>query len=196
VKYALVIVVVAIIAALVWWRSGRSHETPAARHVPPTKVVKLRDSAERRTIAELITKAADARRRAAANPAPAAPATSAPSSSEPGAPPPLPGGVMNSPEDVLHQVGPALQQVTGFLEECAKRSPGVTGFTARLALTGDPDVGTLIDVDGSGMKGSDDEPLPPAFTDCVQDVLADLELPPMAVGDRYKLDFEFNFGDP
>jgi hypothetical protein len=191
VKYALVVVVVALVAALVWWRSGRSHDTPAARHVPPSKVVKLRDPAERRTIAELIRKAAEARRRAAAAPTPAAPA-----SSEAGARPSLPGGVMNSPEDVLHQVGPALQQVTGFLEDCAKRAPGVTGFTARLALTGDPDVGTLIDVDGSGMKGSDGGPLPPAFTDCVQDVLAELELPPMAVGDTYKLDFEFNFGDP
>ena len=103
---------------------------------------------------------------------------------------------MSNPQDVLHEVRPALDQVTGFLDECAKRSPGIGGFKAKLALTGDPDVGTLIDIDGSAMKGSDDGPLPPAFSQCVQDVLAELELPPMAVGDHYKLDFNFNFGDP
>ena len=83
------------------------------------------------------------------------------------------------------------EQVHDQLTACVKKSPGVTGFKTKLALTGDPDVGTLID--SKGMTGSDGRALPQPFQDCVNDVLFDLELPPLAVGEHYNVDFDFEW---
>jgi|HubBroStandDraft_6_1064221.scaffolds.fasta_scaffold121050_2 hypothetical protein len=189
------LIVFVIVAPMFWWRffhhapsaTAREPDHATAAATPPSKIVKLRDRAERQQIAEQIAKAAASRRQHVAD-------TQA---AEPAVKPELPGSnTMDSPEHVLGNASIALRHVTEFLTDCAKRSPGVAGFKAKLALTGDPDVGTLIDIDGSGMTGDDNMPLPSPFVDCVQDVLMDLELPPMAVGDHYKLDFNFSFADP
>jgi hypothetical protein len=38
--------------------------------------------------------------------------------------------------------------------------------------------------------------LPPQFDDCVRDVMQGLELPPMNVGDAFKVIYEFRFDSP
>jgi hypothetical protein len=56
-------------------------------------------------------------------------------------------------------------------------------------LSGDPDVGTLIDA--SALVGLDDGALPAAFDDCVRSRLQELELPPMHTGDQFKAKISF-----
>ena len=173
------VVVVAAAAAWWWW-----HRTPASApakpaHVaaPPTKVVHIGSADERRKIAEAIATAVTSRKNAASSsttPAPSLPAVAA-----------------TSPKDLVRALGDVLGQVHDQLDDCVKRVPGITGFNAKLALTGDPDVGTLIDQ--RGMTGSDGGPLPKPFEDCVNDVLFDLELPPLAVGEHYNVDFDFEW---
>ncbi len=197
-RHVRALIVFVIVAPIFYWRFFRVHApsatAPQASHAaapattPPSKIVKLRDPAERQQIAEQIAKALATRQHVADTEAAEAPGSAKPA--------PVGGNTMDSPAHVLGNASIALRQVTTFLSECAKRSPGVAGFKAKVALTGDPDVGTLIDVDESAMTDDDAMPLPLPFVECVQDVLMDLELPPMAVGDHYKLDFNFNFADP
>jgi hypothetical protein len=60
-------------------------------------------------------------------------------------------------------------------------------------LTGDPDVGTLIDA--SALASLQGQPLSSQLDDCVRDVMQTLELPPMAVGEAFKVNYEFTFDD-
>jgi hypothetical protein len=107
----------------------------------------------------------------------------------------LPAGseAMGSPAQVLTQMQSALKQVKSFVAECVKQagSTEIHGFKADLSLTGDPDIGTLIDA--SALMTPDGKPLPAQFDDCVRGVMQSLELPPMAVGDEFKVNYEFIF---
>jgi hypothetical protein len=62
---------------------------------------------------------------------------------------------------------------------------------ARLTLTGDPDIGTIVDahelVDGAG------EPLPAAFDDCLRSTFQLMALPPLAEGDKIEVRYPFEF---
>jgi hypothetical protein len=88
----------------------------------------------------------------------------------------------------------ALQEVSPFVSECVERSGvAVPGFRAGLRLTGDPDVGTLIDA--SALSSRDGTPLPAGFDDCVREIVQTLELPAMAVGESFQVNYEFTFRD-
>jgi hypothetical protein len=145
---------------------------------------------ERRQLAQRIAAALRARRDAAAS---ASSGEASPSS--PGAlPPDLPSGsgAMDSAEHVLAQIQDALKEVKGYLVDCVAHSGGeVGGFQAALSLTGDPDVGTLIDA--SALSSRDGTALPPQLDDCVRGVMQGLELPAMSVGDAYKVTYDFQF---
>jgi hypothetical protein len=164
-----------------------SHARDTAAPSPPTRVIRLPGGADdRRRIAQQIAAASSARRAAA---------TAAGSIGSGATPPPGPStgsAAMDSPQHVMAQMLDALEQVKGYVAECAMQSDArIAGFKAALSLTGDPDIGTLIDA--SGLDGIDDRPLPAQFDDCVRGIMQTLELPAMAVGDEFKVDYEFTF---
>jgi hypothetical protein len=186
-------VVVAVVGGVCLWRFGsKSTALPSSEHhvgdgattSKPTQVIRLSHGAEeRRRIAEQITRAVAARKSAA---------EAAHTSST--APPQLPADptAMDSPQHVLEQMQGALAQVKGFVADCVKQSAThISGFKANLALTGDPDIGTLIDA--SRLTTADGSPVPAAFDACVRDVMQTLELPPMALGDSFAVNYEFQF---
>jgi hypothetical protein len=154
------------------------------RSPTPTKVIRLRKGGdERRQLAERIAAALRARRAAASA-----------SSSSVATRPELPAGSgsMDSPENVLAQMQNTLKQVKAYVSECVEQAgTKVSGFRADLSLTGDPDIGTLIDA--KALTSTDGRPLPPQFDDCVRGVMQALELPPMGVGDEFKVNYEFQF---
>jgi hypothetical protein len=99
---------------------------------------------------------------------------------------------MDNPEHVVSQMQSVFKQVKGYVAECVKQSGAeIKGFKAELSLTGDPDIGTLIDA--SALTGADGQSLPAQFDDCVRSIMQSLELPPMAVGDEFKVNYEFLF---
>ena len=60
-----------------------------------------------------------------------------------------------------------------------------------LTLTGDPDIGTLIDT--NGLAQPDGGALEGSFDTCLRDALAGLELPPLAEGEEVKVTYPFLF---
>ncbi len=99
---------------------------------------------------------------------------------------------MQTPDQVLVQMQAAFREVKAHVSECVDRSPTkVLGFKADLALIGDPDVGTLIDA--SALESTDGTPLPAAFDDCVRGIMQALELPPIGLGDEFKVNYVFTF---
>ncbi len=101
---------------------------------------------------------------------------------------------MDSPDHVLTQMIISLKEVHDYVSACVDRSGAtVPGFKAELVLTGDPDVGTLIDA--SALSSLQGHPLPAQLDDCVRDVMQTLELPPMALGEAYKVSYKFTFED-
>lgn len=89
----------------------------------------------------------------------------------------------------------AMQQVIPYLADCydqhSQDLPATIDVRAKLVLTGDPDVGTLIDTEGLG-DGSD-APLHAGFDACLRDALAGLELPPLAEGEEVRVTYPFMF---
>lgn len=99
---------------------------------------------------------------------------------------------MDSPDDVLEQMQEALKQVKDHVAECVKQAgPEVREFKANLSLTGDPDIGTLIDA--SALTTMDGKPLSARLDDCVRDVMQTLALPPMRLQDEFKVSYQFQF---
>lgn len=66
-------------------------------------------------------------------------------------------------------------------------------FTVELTLSGDPDIGTLVDakrlIDDTG------KPLPAAFDDCVRSTFQVMALPPLAEGDKLEVRYPFKFAN-
>ena len=175
-------------------RSGDADRPP--RSSPPSRVMRLpRGADERREIAERIAAAQRARRERSGSAAAGSTGGGASSGAESAATrPELPSGSgkMDNPEHALAQMQDALQQVKGFVVECVSQSGAkIGGFTADLRLTGDPDVGTLIDA--SALTSTDGTALPAKFDDCVRDIMQQLELPPIATGDGFNVNYEFQF---
>jgi hypothetical protein len=77
---------------------------------------------------------------------------------------------------------PAIHEIEQQLSGCAKHA---TSVHAKLTVSGDADVGTLIE--DAVLTGSD---IDPALRDCVRGILIELELPPMALGEHYTADFD------
>jgi RNA polymerase sigma-70 factor (ECF subfamily) len=195
-----------------WWRAARDADKPAPTASPPRPpaptiaraagalaapsagsgdpvrhVTRLSDpDAQRQALADRI---AIARTRRAALAA-VAPASPAPASDPAAAPPPA----MDSPEHVLAQMMASLKEVRAYVSECVSHAEtGTRGFNAALTLTGDPDIGTMIDA--SALSSLDGRPLPAPLDDCVREVLQALALPPMAIDDAFKVTYEFTFDD-
>ncbi len=141
------------------------------------RVIRL-TSEERVRLASRIEAARKAR---AARPLPRLPDNAAGSGAD--------GNAMATAQQVVEQLQGVADEVRGYVAECAKYAPELKSFTTQITLTGDPDIGTLIDAPAAA-KGSDGQPVPAAFDDCIRGQLQTLELPPMKTGDKFAVDYE------
>jgi hypothetical protein len=163
---------------------ARTGSAPSPGTSPPVRpavavstVTRLASTDERRELAKRI---ADARASRAAIHAPPRPQ--------------LP----EQPEEALSppQIRDAMRAVIPHLAACYRTAvvtlPSASlSIVAEITLTGDPDVGTLIDakelVDDTG------QPLPAAFDDCLRSTFFTLALPPLAEGDQLEVRYPFMF---
>ncbi len=110
------------------------------------------------------------------------------------APPRLPEGsataddTMATAQQVLAQLQAVTDDIRSDVAACSKLPPDVKGFKTQITLTGDADIGTLIDAPSAGVA-DDGKPLPKAFDECVREHLQLLELPPIATGNAFTADF-------
>jgi hypothetical protein len=88
-----------------------------------------------------------------------------------------------------------MKEVIPYMAECFDKSSGVLpseiSVHAKLVLTGDPDIGTIIDTDG--LSDDKDAPLQAEFDLCMRDALAGLELPPLSEGEQVRVTYPFLF---
>lgn len=205
-KRASVVVALAAIAGAIWYLRRPSSRTAASdAPPPPAKVVtaaggespsapasgsagrtvdhvtKLATPEERKRLAERIAAAQSARA-----------ATHAP------APPSLPAEAQDAEDAPISKtaIRDAMREVIPHLIECYEAAvPSLPSshveLVAELTLTGDPDVGTLIDAkelaDKQGQK------LPAAFDDCLRTTFQSLALPPLKEGDIVSVRYPFVF---
>lgn len=205
-KRVTVVVALAVIAGAVWYlrRPTRTRAAADAPEPPPAKVVaapgggasptetagpahavervtKLATPEERQRLAERIAAAKTAR---AAIHAPDRPHL------------PAPTEVADDTPISKTAIRDAMREVIPLLTECYDAAiPSLPGnelqLVAELTLTGDPDVGTLIDAkelaDKQGHK------LPATFDDCLRSTFQSLALPPLAEGDTISVHYPFVF---
>lgn len=197
-----------VAAAVLVWYLRRGPETravaappaSAATTTPSTEAaspaapkrndrVKKVTPAERASLAKQIQ---DARAGRAATSAPAGPSLPAAAPQLPAAAPAL------DPKDLeafKTTFKAAMKEVVPYLAECydqhSARLPTEITVRANLSLTGDPDIGTLID--NNGLSTPDGSPLDEAFSTCLSDALAGLVLPPLAEGEEVKVTYPFLF---
>jgi hypothetical protein len=197
-RLAIVLVLAGVLVAI-WSRGHSSKSSPAANakslaagsSQPPRaidRVTKLANLEERKALADHIARAnaAHAGRREHDG---GAAATHAP------APPRLPDA---DPQPVVDKtsIRQAMHEVIPAIAECYEKAMPTLAdthvkITASLHLTGDPDVGTLIDTDAiADDKGT---PLPAAFDDCLRSTFMLMALPPLAEGDHIDVRYPFEF---
>lgn len=192
------------IAGAIWYleRSLAVHTAKAADPPPPapparrgriTQVTQLHGTTQREQLADLIA-AARASRSVGTHPAP----TSATSGVGAPARPSLPAeAAAAGPAETLRvEIRTAMRDVIPLLGECYEAAmPDLaepeTRVVAELTLTGDPDVGTLIDA--GQVLDEEGKPLPAAFDDCLRRALGSLALPPLAEGDQLEIRYPFVF---
>jgi hypothetical protein len=163
---------------------------PAAAPAPAkpiAHVTKLASPDERKQMADRIATAQSAR--ASGGHA----ATHAP------APPRLPDNLPDDGEDTpitKTEIRAAMREVIPIIKECYEAaiptlpSPDIT-VTAKMTLSGDPDVGTLIDA--GEILDDQGKPLPAKFDDCLRSTFQTLALPPLAEGDKLEVHYPFRF---
>lgn len=165
-------------------------QTPAL--APPEHVRKLASADERRQLVAQIAAAQAARK--ATSPA-ARPRTIGPG---------VPGdqGSFGSghegdmDRDVIRG---AMHEVLPFLGDCYSDARGTTlaadhlEIHAHLTLSGDPDIGTVIDA--KQLFDDKQHALPTKLDDCIRGTLQTLELPPLGDGDTIEVDYPLAFSD-
>lgn len=151
-----------------------------AAPAPIDKVTKLGSIDERRQLAGRIAAAQAAR---AATRAPARPTL----------PEPPPSDEAQLSKATIRD---AMREVIPHLRDCyvaalpTLPSPDVE-LTATIHLTGDPDVGTLVDADAPTDKAG--TPLPTAFDDCLRSTFMLMALPPLTEGSTLEVRYPFKF---
>jgi hypothetical protein len=190
VKRIAILGAIAIVVALVWHlRAPAGPPEPAAVRTgsarargPVEHVTTLANADQRRDVADRIA-SGQASRAHAAPPRPSLPPIAA-------------AFDVGDPEAMKQTVHTAMHEVVMHLVTCYESSLSTRGhagldIVAHLTLTGDPDIGTLIDaprlVDDRGAA------LPAKLDDCLRSVLQSLELPPLAEGDHVTIDYPLKF---
>jgi hypothetical protein len=156
---------------------------------PPQHVRKLASADERRKLAETIAAAQAARK-----------AARAPHHSSLGSAASTDQGSFGSDheadmdKDVLRG---AMKEVLPFLADCYGDARATTlsvdhlEIRAHFTLTGDPDIGTVIDADQ--LFDGDNHALPSKLDDCIRGTLQTLMLPPLGEGDTIVVDYPLFF---
>lgn len=171
--------------------SGSAEAASPAKPKPNDRVKKV-TPAERAALAKQILDARAGRAGRAAPSAPAGPSLPTPAPALPAAPPALDPKDLESFTTTFRD---AMKEVVPYLADCydkhSARLPAEIKVRANLTLTGDPDVGTLID--NNGLSQPDGAPLDDQFQTCLGDALAGLALPPLAEGEEVKVVYPFLF---
>jgi hypothetical protein len=200
-KRAAVVAAIAAIAGAVWYLNRSTATTAAAPPPPPPRTTEPAPAAGPAPIAKVTKVDAEQRKRLADRIA-TAKATRAATTTRTGAaathapaPPSLPsdGAIDPALEPLRVELKTAMREVIPILAECYEASlediaEPETRIVAELTLTGDPDVGTLIDAAPLGAPN-----LPPAFDDCLRSTFQTLALPPLAEGDEVLVRYPFTF---
>jgi hypothetical protein len=162
--------------------SGSSSASPAADKVPtkvPTHVTKVTPEERKRT-AERIAAAHAARVASSTTPRPSLPTADKLDS--------------HDLDHVSTTVLAAMKEAIPFLAECYKQhGHGATTAAAMMTLTGDPDIGTVIDADQ--ITSEDGKPLDPKLDDCLRGTMQTLALPPLTEGDKITVKYSFKFDE-
>ncbi len=164
-----------------------------SRDAPPTSahVRRLASVAERRALAEQI---ATARARRATAHAIAGAGT--PADGESAGATGLPGdGDGDMDKDVIRG---AMREALPILGTCYDRARPTLGsdhlaIHAHLTLTGDPDIGTIVDADQ--LVDDDGHPVATALDDCLRSTFQTLELPPLPDGAKVDVNYPLLFAD-
>jgi hypothetical protein len=167
--------------------SGVSPSTPAGGPVRAVDhVTRLATPEERERLAEQIA-AAQSARIAAGRAATRAPA-----------PPALPAEAVESEDAPISKtaIRDAMREVIPHITECYEAAiPDLPGnelqLVAELTLTGDPDIGTVIDAKQLADKQGNQ--LPAKFDDCLRTTFQSLALPPLQEGDTVSVHYPFAF---
>ena len=158
---------------------------------PLQHVRKLASAEERRVLAARIAEAQAARKSA---PAPQHSSLGAAASSDKGSF--GSGHEEDMDKDVIRG---AMAEVLPFLGDCYSDARATTlsadhlEIRAHFTLTGDPDVGTLIDADQ--LFDDNQQPLPTKLDDCIRSTLQSLALPPLGDGDTIEVNYPLAFRD-
>ena len=190
------VLVVAIVGAIWYLQRGGPKSTAATEPAPPkpapiAKVTKLGSIEERKLFADRIEKARA--ERAAANTARLKSGSTSIATSAP-KPPRLPDELPPAISPV--EIRSAMREVIPILADCYSAAlptladPHVE-ITAELTLSGDPDIGTIIDAKQIADKAG--QPLPAGFDDCLRSTFQTLALPPLQEGDQIDVRYPFVF---
>jgi len=213
VKKLVIATVIAVVAAgAIWHWVPRSHATAATAHTessspsaiappavaapsppalePPQHVRKLASADERRELVAHIA-AAQAARKAA--PAPHRTLGPGDTTAE--------GSFGSGHEGDMDRdvIRGAMQEVLPFLADCYSNARATTlsadhlEVKAHFTLTGDPDIGTVIDA--NQLFDDHKKALPTKLDDCIRSTLQTLELPPLGDGDAIEVDYPLAFSD-
>lgn len=160
---------------------------------PPEHVRKLASAEERRDLAAHIA-AAQATRKAARASHPSSLGPRPADSPDPGSAGTGHEGDMD--RDVIRD---AMHEVLPFLASCYSDARATTlsadhlEIRAHFTLTGDPDIGTVIDA--NQLFDDHKKALPTKLDDCIRSTLQTLELPPLGDGDTIEVDYPLAFSD-
>lgn len=92
-----------------------------------------------------------------------------------------------SPKRILRY---AIQELQPLLAECHKGLPSSGTLAMRVVLLGGPGVGTIVESVEIDPEGSD-AAFEPSFTECMEETLYAIELPPMPTLDRWDVHYPF-----
>jgi hypothetical protein len=192
------LIAVAALAYFLFHRSSPhppvADDPPPPAATPPTKILhatRLATKEERRQLADQIS-TAQAARTAGAAPGGAA----AIHGRE--APPRLPTTTLDPehPDEMKTTIRSAMREAIPLLTDCyAAAIPNLTDdetrIAAKLTLTSDPDIGTVIDAH----QIADDQgrPLLASFDDCLRTTFQQLALPPIENGGTLEVTYPFVF---
>jgi len=212
-KLSIAAIVVVLTAGAIWHWYPRGHasaasagsaaatvtigptamEAPSAPGLPapPQHVKKLASADERRELAAAI---ATARAKRKAGQAARHSSLGPEDSSAPGAP-----GSGHEAEMDRQVIRDAMHEVIPFLADCYTEARGTTlsadhlEVRAHFTMTGDPDIGTVIDA--KQLFDDHERALPTKLDDCMRATIQTLELPPLGDGDTIDVDYPLLFSD-
>lgn len=191
------VLLVAIVGAI-WYLQRSTPKTIAAnepappKSAPISKVTKLGSVEERKLLADRIEKARAERAKLTSNASAGIQGSTAMATHAP-ARPRLPE---QAPAISAVEIRTAMREVIPIITECYEAAlptlpaPHVE-ITAELTLTGDPDIGTVIDAKQIADKTG--QPLPAGFDDCLRATFQTLALPPLQEGDEIEVRYPFLF---